>query len=141
MPARLRPRQASLLLRPFHAFFALEAAGGIVLLACAAVAMVWANGPAADTYFALWRTPITVGGGPLVLSKPLLLWVNDGLMAVFFFVVGLEIKRADAPRLTPSMRHAMTDLKLDSLWVIYPGQHRYKLADRVEVLPFATGMA
>ena len=93
MPARLRPRQASLLLRPFHAFFALEAAGGIVLLACAAVAMVWANGPAADTYFALWRTPITVGGGPLVLSKPLLLWVNDGLMAVFFFVVGLEIKR------------------------------------------------
>jgi len=54
--------------------------------------------------------------------------------------LGLEIKRADAPRLTPSMRHAMTDLKLDALWVIYPGQHRYKLADRVEVLPFATGM-
>src|SRR3990170_4406598 len=93
MPARLRPRHASLLLRPFHAFFALEAAGGIVLLVCAAVAMVWANGPAADAYFALWRTPITVGGGPLVLFKPLLLWVNDGLMAVFFFVVGLEIKR------------------------------------------------
>jgi len=54
---------------------------------------------------------------------------------------GLEIKRADAPRLTPSMRHAVADLKLDALWVIYPGKHRYPLADRVEVLPFATGTA
>jgi hypothetical protein len=53
--------------------------------------------------------------------------------------LGLEIKRADAPRLTPSMRHAMADLKLDALWVLYPGRHRYSLADRVEVLPFATG--
>lgn len=62
------------------------------------------------------------------------LLIKDGVR------LGLEIKRADAPRLTPSMRHAMTDLKLDKLWVIYPGQHRYTLADRVEVLPFATGM-
>lgn len=54
--------------------------------------------------------------------------------------LGLEIKRADAPKLTPSMRHAMTDLKLDALWVLYPGRHRYSLAERVEVLPFATGM-
>lgn len=54
--------------------------------------------------------------------------------------LGLEIKRADAPRLTPSMRHAMTDLRLDALWVLYPGRHRYPLADRVEVLPFASGM-
>ena len=86
MPARLQPRQANLLLRPFQAFFELEAAGGIVLLACAAVAMAWANGPAADAYFGLWRTSITVGGGPLVLSKPLSLWVNDGLMAVLILV-------------------------------------------------------
>ncbi len=55
--------------------------------------MVWANGPAAEVYFGLWRTVLTVGGGSLILSKPLILWVNDGLMAVFFFVVGLEIKR------------------------------------------------
>lgn len=54
--------------------------------------------------------------------------------------LGLEIKRADAPKLTPSMRHAMTDLKLDALWVLYPGRHRYSLAERVEALPFATGM-
>jgi predicted AAA+ superfamily ATPase len=55
--------------------------------------------------------------------------------------LGLEIKRADAPRLTPSMRHALDDLELDALWVIYPGRQRYRLHDRVEVLPFATGMA
>jgi len=138
---RPQHRAAVALLRPFQAFFELEASGGVVLLACAAAALAWANGPWADTYVRLWETVITVGAERFALSKPLLLWVNDGLMAVFFFVVGLEIKRADAPRLTPSMRHAMTDLKLDSLWVIYPGQHRYKLADRVEVLPFATGMA
>lgn len=55
--------------------------------------------------------------------------------------LGLEIKRADAPRLTPSMRHALHDLELDALWVIYPGRLRYRLHERVEVLPFATGMA
>lgn len=55
--------------------------------------------------------------------------------------LGIEIKRADAPRLTPSMRHAMKDLKLDALWVLYPGRQRYRLADGIEVLPFATGMA
>ena len=55
--------------------------------------------------------------------------------------LGLEIKRADAPRLTPSMRHALDDLELDALWVVYPGSLRYRLHERIEVLPFATGMA
>ena len=57
--------------------------------------------------------------------------------------LGVEIKRADAPRLTPSMRHAMTDLNLDLLWIVYPGSHAYALADRVQVLSFgqALGLA
>lgn len=63
------------------------------------------------------------------------LFIKDGAR------LGIEIKRSDAPRLTPSMRHAMADLRLDALWVIYPGRLRYTLADRIEVLPFATGMA
>ena len=63
------------------------------------------------------------------------LFIKDGRR------LGIEIKRADAPRLTPSMRHALHDLELDALWVIYPGQQRYRLHERVEVLPFATGMA
>ena len=81
------------LLRPFTSFFKTEAAGGVVLLAAAVLALVWANSPFGDAYAALWETVLTVGGGPLVISKPLILWVNDGLMAIFFFVVGLEIKR------------------------------------------------
>ncbi len=81
------------LLQPFQSFFKTEAAGGVLLLAAAVVALAWANSPLADSYDALWGTYVTVGAGAFEISKPLLLWVNDGLMAIFFFVVGLEIKR------------------------------------------------
>jgi Na+:H+ antiporter, NhaA family len=74
------------------AFFENEAAGGIVLMAAAAVAVVWAN-TAPYGYEGLRQTSLTVGIAPLALSKPLVLWINDGLMAIFFFLVGLEIKR------------------------------------------------
>ena len=49
--------------------------------------------------------------------------------------VGVEIKRADAPRLTPSMRTALTELGLERLWVVYPGDRRYRLAEEIEVIP------
>ena len=94
-----RPRQdtsstaTTLLLRPFQTFFKLEAAGGVLLLLCAAAALILANSPLAGGYFDLWQTIVTVGAGSFVIAKPLLLWINDGLMAIFFFVVGLEIKR------------------------------------------------
>jgi len=81
------------ILRPIQAFLHTQAAGGVLLLGAAVLALVWANSPLAPAYTALWSTPFTVGGGPIVISKPLLLWVNDGLMAIFFFLVGLEIKR------------------------------------------------
>ena len=81
------------LVRAFQDFFRLEAAGGILLLVATAAALVWANSPLAPWYRELWHTIVTVGAGPAVLAKPLELWVNDGLMAIFFFVVGLEIKR------------------------------------------------
>ena len=64
-----------------------------MLLAATAVALVWANSPWAGAYDALWHTPVTVGAGRLVLAMDLHHWINDGLMALFFFVVGLEIKR------------------------------------------------
>ena len=92
-PTFQRNPAARLLLRPFQAFFRLESASGILLLVAALAALVWANSPAGDTYFRLWRTPGTVALGGLTIAKPLLLWINDGLMAIFFFVVGLEIKR------------------------------------------------
>jgi NhaA family Na+:H+ antiporter len=71
----------------------MEAAGGLALMACTIAALTWANSPWAASYDALWQTKLTVGAGGWVLSKPALLWINDGLMAIFFFVVGLEIKR------------------------------------------------
>ncbi len=84
---------AAAYVKPFQKFFKLEAAGGIILLICAAMALVWANSPAAGSYFALWEAYLTVGLGSFVINKPVLLWINDGLMAIFFFLVGLEIKR------------------------------------------------
>ncbi|MGI9038057.1 MAG: Na+/H+ antiporter NhaA [Gemmatimonadota bacterium] len=91
--ARFIQRPARKILSPLESFAESEASGGILLLACAAVALVWANSPLADSYFGLWDTPLKVGAKPLVIDKPLLLWINDGLMAVFFLFVGLEMKR------------------------------------------------
>jgi NhaA family Na+:H+ antiporter len=70
-----------------------ESASGIVLLVCTIVALVLANSPWAADFAQAWQTRLTIRFGDFELSKPLLLWVNDGLMTVFFFVVGLEIKR------------------------------------------------
>ena len=80
-------------LRPFQRFARTESAGGVVLLICTAIALIWANSAWHDSYHNLWLTRISlrVAGGVLDLS--LHHWINDGLMAVFFFVVGLEIKR------------------------------------------------
>jgi Na+:H+ antiporter, NhaA family len=89
------PRPARAIRRTVQAgaaFLEGEAASGILLMAAAALAVVWAN-VAPATYEALRQTPLTVGLAPLALSKPALLWINDGLMAIFFFLVGLEIKR------------------------------------------------
>ena len=82
-----------LLLRPFQRFFRMEASSGLLLLGAALAALAWANSPLAESYFALWGTPVTFAAGGFTIAKPLLLWINDGLMAIFFFVVGLEIKR------------------------------------------------
>ncbi len=79
--------------QPIVRFAQIEAAGGLVLLAAAVVALVWANGPFRETYTTFWETPLTVEVGGFHLSEPLKAVVNDALMAVFFFVVGLEIKR------------------------------------------------
>ncbi|HET8538302.1 MAG TPA: Na+/H+ antiporter NhaA [Anaeromyxobacter sp.] len=78
--------------RPVAAFFRLEAASGILLLGAAAVALAWAN-LAGASYRAVVETPISVRMGPLAATFTLHALVNDGLMALFFFVVGMEIKR------------------------------------------------
>jgi NhaA family Na+:H+ antiporter len=74
-------------------FLAQESAGGILLVSTAVLAMIIANSPLYSYYVLIIDTPVEVRIGALSLAKPLLLWVNDGLMAVFFFLVGLELKR------------------------------------------------
>jgi len=77
----------------FKALLHHEAAGGVVLFLAAALAMVLDNSPVDWLYDAILTTPVVVQIGALIIDKPLLLWINDGLMVVFFFLVGLEIKR------------------------------------------------
>jgi NhaA family Na+:H+ antiporter len=79
--------------RGAQAFFQHEAAGGVVLMVAAALALIIYNSPLTSVYDAFLATPVVVQIGALSLDKPLLLWINDGLMAIFFFVIGLEIKR------------------------------------------------
>lgn len=78
---------------PLHSFIQRESSAGIVLFSAALVALVWANSPWASMYHALWKIPFTIGFEGWAISKSLHHWINDGLMSVFFFVVGLELKR------------------------------------------------
>ena len=81
------------IIRPLLDFTHTEAAGGIVLVIAAAAALVWANSPWKESYLDLWQTRLAVDLGGHVLDLDLRGWINDGLMAIFFLVVGLEIKR------------------------------------------------
>lgn len=86
-------RAAAVRSGPFQDFVRTEAAGGALLLVCTAVALVAANSPWTDAYRGIWATPFAVAGGRVALSLTIHQWINDGLMAVFFLLVGLEIKR------------------------------------------------
>lgn len=78
---------------PVHRFIHLEYTSGIVLLISVLVAIFWANSPFHDSYFHLWEIKFSIGFDTYMLSKPLHIWINDGLMTIFFFVIGLELKR------------------------------------------------
>jgi NhaA family Na+:H+ antiporter len=81
-------------LAPLARFLHIEAASGVVLLVCTAVALALANSPAAEWFTNMWKTPVLLSLGGLRLSGDVgHLIVNDGLMTIFFFVVGLEVKR------------------------------------------------
>lgn len=74
-------------------FFKLESATGILLVIATLLAMLMANTSLEPFYASLTSIPVVVSFGSLVIAKPLLLWINDGLMAIFFFMIGLEVKR------------------------------------------------
>jgi len=77
----------------FTRFFAMEAASGLLLIAAAILALIINNSPLSWLYNGLLETPVVAQVGALKIAKPLLLWINDGLMALFFLLIGLEVKR------------------------------------------------
>ncbi len=81
------------LLSPVERFLSIETSSGILLLMAAAAALAWANSPWSASYQDFWHTRLVIGVGPLVFERDLHFLVNDGLMVIFFFVVGLEIRR------------------------------------------------
>ncbi|MEN8928837.1 MAG: Na+/H+ antiporter NhaA [Flavobacteriales bacterium] len=78
---------------PFQKFVKIESFSGILLFSATILAMIWANSPLAESYTDLWNFKIGISSEGFELKKPLILWINDGLMAIFFLLIGLEIKR------------------------------------------------
>lgn len=92
---------------PFREFAHVEASGGILLMIAAVIALVWANSPWSASYNDFWHSHLAISAGPFELDKSLQHWINDGLMVIFFFVVGLEIKREILVGELASIRRAM----------------------------------
>src|SRR5918911_1068071 len=88
-----RVRPVEKIVRPFQEFADKASSSGILLIAAALIALAWANSPWGDVYTGLWETKLSVSLGAFSIEEDLAHWINDGLMALFFLVVGLEIKR------------------------------------------------
>ncbi|SKB50573.1 Na+/H+ antiporter NhaA [Dyadobacter psychrophilus] len=80
-------------IKPVSKFIHQEYTSGIVLFLCVIAALIWVNSPFAESYHHVWETSLSVGFAGSTFDHPLHIWINDGLMAVFFFVIGLELKR------------------------------------------------
>ncbi|HSK05844.1 MAG TPA: Na+/H+ antiporter NhaA [Kofleriaceae bacterium] len=103
-------KAAKRLTAPIYRFFALETASGLLLMAAVALALGWANSPWASYYDAIWHTKVSFSIGSWATDKDLHFWVNDGLMTIFFFVVGLEIRREIFEGELASLRQAALPL-------------------------------
>ena len=132
--------------RPLDRFLRLEAASGILLLVTAAIALLWANSPLAPHYHALWQTSLGVTVGGVEVTRPLSWWVNDVLMVLFFFVVGLEIRREVAFGELATWRRAALPAAAALGGMLAPAAMYVALADAPEAragwgVPMATDIA
>ena len=128
-------------------FLSLEAAGGILLVLAAVLAMLAANSPLADAYASFLHLHVSVSAGDYAIDKPLHHWINDGLMAIFFFLVGLGIKRevldgelSDPRQVVLPMAAAIGGMAVPALvyWAINAGN---EIALRGWAVPMATDIA
>jgi len=101
---------------PVEHFLAIEASSGVLLLLVAVVALGWANSQWRPSYERLWQTVFGIRLGPWTFEKDLHFWINDGLMTIFFFVVGLEIRREIHGGELSELRHAALPL-VDPWWL------------------------
>jgi len=89
----MKESKIDILLKPINSVLKNEIVAGALLFMCAVIAMIWANSPLKESYYHLWETHFSIRFGNFEVSKTLHYWINDGLMSIFFFVVGLELKR------------------------------------------------
>lgn len=82
-----------LLAKPLRAFMTTEVGSAVLLLTVTVVALIWANSPLSESYESLWSTQLAIRIGDALLAMDLGHWINDGLMELFFFVIGLEVRR------------------------------------------------
>ena len=134
------------LLRPFQEFARLEASSGVLLMGCTIVAVAWANSSWAHTYSALWHTKLSVGFAGYQWNESLHFWINDALMAVFFFVVGLEIKRELLVGELASWRQASLPIAAAMGGMLVPSSiylvfNANELGERGWAIPMATDIA
>jgi NhaA family Na+:H+ antiporter len=123
-PIRKTPSHAQLLagraIASVERFLHIEAVSGIALLIAAVVAFIWANSPVADSYHAFWHVPLSLGLGSHTFSHSLHFWVNDVLMAIFFLVVGMEIRREIHEGALANLRQATLPLAAALGGVVVP---------------------
>ena len=96
------------LLSPFQKFVNLQSSSGILLLATTIIALIWANSAFSESYLSFWNYEIGIVTDSFELKKPLILWVNDGLMAIFFFLIGLAILKVLGNRVPLSLKIFLT---------------------------------
>jgi NhaA family Na+:H+ antiporter len=131
---------------PFLRFARMEAAGGILLMASTVIAVVWANSAWAGSYRAVWDAPVDFAFGPFSLTESAREWINDGLMSIFFFLVGLEIKREVLIGELSSVKQAMFPLVAALGGTILPALiftavNHGSVAERGWGIPMATDIA
>jgi NhaA family Na+:H+ antiporter len=115
-PEKLRAE----LIKPFHLFFKAEASSSILLICAVAIALLWANSPFAAAYHHFWQSELSIDLGGHSVVKSLRGWINEGLMAIFFFIVGLEIKREVSTGELSSLKKALLPVGAALGGMIFP---------------------
>jgi NhaA family Na+:H+ antiporter len=133
-------------IQPFQDFIHLESSAGLILLGCTVIALVMANSSLQQYYTSFWHIELSIGIEGMALKKTLFHWINDGLMCIFFFVVGLEIKRELLIGELASMKRAMLPMAAALGGMIIPAFIFYLFTSGTDTeagwgIPMATDIA